>query len=382
MHVIRIHKVINRLISILRLIGIWSYGDKPVKERIIKWVYCSYYILFVVALTLGAISSKTKDEAIFTAEIAIKVAVLTVKFFVLIWKQKKIQIMINRIGVLSIRHEESFTFCNEKLERFMKLAVVFLISLFICSVFAGVVIPFLGSERNLIFEIAFPWDFKNNDVAFLVAIVFVATETFLTNLPIIFSVIIWYLMFSCFLRYKVLAADLRNMGRIVEQETASKSDKEMHKIFLRDLEMSIVSHKHLRGLIDEFGSFSANLFFLQFCISGICICTSTYCMAINMSENLVERFVYMYSFIYNISELFMITYLGNDIKLSSNRLSYSLFESPWIDQPLSTNKCVIIFGEFLKQPHVLLIGKLYPLTLETFNKILNSAYSMFNILNE
>lgn len=88
--------------------------------------------------------------------------------------------------------------------------------------------------------------------------------------------------------------------------------------------------------------------------------------------------------------------------LSSNRLSYSLFESDWTDQPQSTKMCILIFGEYLRQPHELIIGKLYPLTLETFTmvclnfgrfvqfffieniwfQILNSAYSMFNVLKK
>lgn len=68
----------------------------------------------------------------------------------------------------------------------------------------------------------------------------------------------------------------------------------------------------------------------------------------------------------------MITYLGNEIMLSSNRLSYSLFESDWIHQPQSTKKCIVMFGEHLKRPHTLVVGKMnksYPLTLETFTKV-------------
>ena len=96
----------------------------------------------------------------------------------------------------------------------------------------------------------------------------------------------------------------------------------------------------------------------------------------------------------------MITYLGNEILLSSGRLTYSLFECDWIDQSHSTKKCIIVFGEYLKQSHEILIGNLYPLTLETFTRvcgdavfsckvfsdrsillqILKSSYSLFNIL--
>lgn len=66
----------------------------------------------------------------------------------------------------------------------------------------------------------------------------------------------------------------------------------------------------------------------------------------------------------------MITYLGNEIRLSSGQLSYCLFESKnWFDQPLLTKKRVIIFAELLKKPQVLVISKVYPLTLDTFTSV-------------
>lgn len=62
-------------------------------------------------------------------------------------------------------------------------------------------------------------------------------------------------------------------------------------------------------------------------------------------------------------------YMGNDIQLSSDRLSYCLFESNWIDESESYKKYVLILGEALKQHHELIIGKIYPLNLKTFTKV-------------
>ncbi|XP_037039775.1 odorant receptor Or2-like [Bradysia coprophila] len=158
------------------------------------------------------------------------------------------------------------------------------------------------------------------------------------------------------------------------------TEKKQQAIFYQDLVASIEAHLHLRRLIDELESFLSNLFLLQFATSGLCICGSIYCLAFDISDNFVERIVHVYTLFYNIAELFMITYFGNEILISSRRLSYSLFESEWIGQAHSTKKCIIIFGEYLKQSHKLLIGKLYPLTLETFTRILKSSYSLLNIL--
>ncbi len=67
-------------------------------------------------------------------------------------------------------------------------------------------------------------------------------------------------------------------------------------------------------------------------------------------DDLVELFIYLFILFYYLAEIFMITYLGNEMMLSSSRLSNCLFESNWADQPQLIKKCIIIFGEYLKQP--------------------------------
>lgn len=70
----------------------------------------------------------------------------------------------------------------------------------------------------------------------------------------------------------------------------------------------------------------------------------------------------------------MVMYFGNEIELSSDRLSVCLFESNWIDQPESFKKTIIRFGERLKQPHQVVVGKVYPLTLGTFRKVIIALF--------
>ncbi|XP_037050106.1 odorant receptor Or2-like [Bradysia coprophila] len=172
---------------------------------------------------------------------------------------------------------------------------------------------------------------------------------------------------------------MKNMGQ-VSSENVKMTETQRHIKFFEDLKTSINAHLLLRELVNDVELFFSDLFFIQFGTSGLSICGSIYCLAFDVGDNLLERFVHLFVAFYFISQLFMITYFGNEIMLSSNRLSYCLYESDWYNQPQSTKKCIIIFGEYLQQPQTLVIGKLYPLTLETFTRILNSAYSMFNIL--
>lgn len=77
----------------------------------------------------------------------------------------------------------------------------------------------------------------------------------------------------------------------------------------------------------------------------------------------------------------MSTFLGNEILLSSDRLSYSFFESNWIDLSQSMKKNVNIFGELLMKPQEMVVSKLYPLTLQTLSRVRsNSSVYLFYAL--
>lgn len=54
-------------------------------------------------------------------------------------------------------------------------------------------------------------------------------------------------MLQCSLRYEGQAGDLRIMGRITGQKKVKVPEKELHKVFLRDLRDGIVAHINLRG---------------------------------------------------------------------------------------------------------------------------------------
>lgn len=102
----------------------------------------------------------------------------------------------------------------------------------------------------------------------------------------------------------------------------------------------------------------------------------------NMGENVFEHFYNFVAMLYHTSDILMIMYLGNEIKLSSDQLSHCLFESNWFDQPQKTKKIVFIFGELLKQPHELVVGTLYALNLETFTRVsLTMKYQGHRYLN-
>ncbi len=78
--------------------------------------------------------------------------------------------------------------------------------------------------------------------------------------------------------------------------------------------------------------------------------------------------IYIILAMYAFFEIFLLMYLANEITLESDRLSYCLFESNWIDQPEHTRKCVIIMCEMVKSPQKLVVF-IYPMNLDKFTSV-------------
>lgn len=248
MHSIEIHELIGQIITVLYRIGYWHRGDvATVREQLIKWFYCIYYYLFAISLLIGAVNCDDKDERIVLLEMLIAVAVASFKFSFFIWKRDQILELLNQICIFTSQNHDDIVLVNAKLQKFMKFARVFLISSFIGIFSAFAIVPFVGNEKTLFFNIEFPLDWRNNEMSFWIADAYLLTYLGFTMISLLFPVIIWYLMLSCSLRYKVLGNSFVRMGTTVNKRKIS--DKEKQNNFLVDLTASIDGHLRTREYI-------------------------------------------------------------------------------------------------------------------------------------
>ncbi len=200
---------------------------------------------------MGAIKSDSKDDCIYLTEVSIAVGNLLVKLWVLIWKQKQFLEMLGRICVFSVECHDDFVHANEKLKRFINVLMAILVVLLIGDISGLLITPYIGSEKTLLFNVAFPFDWKNNDIAFLLANAYIVYGVGLGLMAFLFSTTIWYVMLNLSLRYELLGNQLTNMGTISNESTRNKirikaSDQEKHKIFFGNLSASIDVHSYIR----------------------------------------------------------------------------------------------------------------------------------------
>lgn len=81
-------------------------------------------------------------------------------------------------------------------------------------------------------------------------------------------------------------------------------------------------------------------------------------------------------------------YFGNLIILKSDNLRSSLYQSNWPQQSLKFRRIAMIQFERLRNPTIILVGKLFPLSLDTFSSVIlnfdviadNVTTQRFNVL--
>ncbi|XP_037040042.1 odorant receptor 94b-like [Bradysia coprophila] len=377
MHHIQVHTIINQILSVFYRIGFWNREDEksPIKLRI-KWFYLIYHFMVVVSAVTGSLHNENKDDRILLIETAVVNAVLTAKLWLTMWKQRQIFELLEQICTFTVRDREAFVFVNEKLKQFSNVTKLFIWIVAVLATFE-VIAPFVG-EKNLFFKIALPFDWRKNDLNYLLANAYICSAIILSCFCVLNTILLWYIMFNCSLRYQVLGIHITKMGSRLGEESKGILDKE--NVCRDDLSTLIKECLLTRKLVSDLESFCSTIVFIEIGTSGLCICGSIYCLAFDISESNVGRMIHFSSLLYNVTGIFITTNFGNEIMLHSNRLSYCLFKSDWFDQPQSTKMMIIILGECLKHPQTIVIAKLYPLTLETFVRILNFSYSTFNLL--
>lgn len=249
MHSIRIHKVIALMISVFYRIGVWHRGDKPtVKEIRIKFLYCICYFLIIVSVTVGAITHEDMDQSVFLAEISIGASVVLMKMCLFLWKQDQILNLLNRVCNFSVQNDECYNLLSCKLREFMKFVLLFLLVTSAIAMLGSLILPIL--ENAVFVKIAFPMDYEANVTAFWAATIFISVEVFLTMISLFFSIIIWYLLLVCSLRYDALGSELANMGRVNKKGTVKMTAKQIADEFGEQLRASIDSQLNLNEFVD------------------------------------------------------------------------------------------------------------------------------------
>lgn len=210
MEEININPTLNRIVKLLYFLGIWNdYDESILREKIRKFLYLGYFLLFLTFLAICACVAAEKDEFIFLSLIVIIVGVIALKLAYLLYKKNEIIAFLHYITAHRVDPNDG----SEKMKPFLKFVNGYIFTLIVAAVFYNVsCLPMLSSEKRLPFFIRYSLTWKHTDIIYWIVFVFDGTAIFYCNLSNVITPIIWYLMLSYGVGYEVLGDKFRNLG--------------------------------------------------------------------------------------------------------------------------------------------------------------------------
>ncbi len=143
--------------------------------------------------------------------VSLIIVVLAYKMWIILWETNEFSFFIHQIGLHFTSDRKEFIHIENKLNVWMKFVRYFLLLLLITAISGAVLFP-ITNANHLLFNIAFPLDWKNSEIAFWVASAFLGGGFLCGFVCDILTKLIWYSMLSISFKYKILGNQLIHMG--------------------------------------------------------------------------------------------------------------------------------------------------------------------------
>ncbi|RZB39074.1 7tm 6 domain containing protein [Asbolus verrucosus] len=173
-------------------------------------------------------------------------------------------------------------------------------------------------------------------------------------------------------QFDILCDDLRHFNETGENVSINFNEK---------LKKCIQHHREILQFAQYTNDFYNWLIFVEFFVGGISIGLAMFQLTLVVPFS--SEFHSFITYVYAISvQTFMYCWFGNEIELKSTKLPYAVFESDWIGLPSDIRKKMIIFLLRTHKPLKMSAFGLFYLSLETFVRILRTAWSYFALLRQ
>ncbi|RZC37653.1 7tm 6 domain containing protein [Asbolus verrucosus] len=166
-------------------------------------------------------------------------------------------------------------------------------------------------------------------------------------------------------QFDLLCDDLRNLR---DEEDVNKK-----------LISCIKHHKEILSFATNCNKFFNWILFLQFFMSAISLGLTMFQLTVVPSfSNEFYSLVFYFNAVF--VEIFMYCWFGNEVEVKSSKIIYAVFECDWFQMSHQTKKVMIFFVSRCQKPVKVSALNLFYLSLETFVKILRTAWSYFALV--
>lgn len=247
MYNIEIHSTFHCIIGAFYEFGLWHNEEKSTfRKNGRRLFYLLNMILFQILLVTCACFSDDKSESVFLVQVEISAIVMAVKLIYLLWKKDTILEMLSTTMVAhSISDHVLFMQVNKKITKFMKFVHVYLVMIAVI-VFILIIspLPIFSVEKKLPLSIPFSLDCKYSEIIYWLTYAFLTFQICLIAVVNLLTVIIWYVMLNCSIKYQILGNQFRRLG--VRETKPTETDKpEEDDLYHQDLVCSIGNHQNI-----------------------------------------------------------------------------------------------------------------------------------------
>ncbi|RZC42373.1 7tm 6 domain containing protein [Asbolus verrucosus] len=151
-----------------------------------------------------------------------------------------------------------------------------------------------------------------------------------------------------------------------------------------DVNQKFINYIHHHREILKFAHYANNfynwLLFVQFFVSGVTIGLTMFQLTVVPFSSQFHALLFFVTCV--IIQIFLYCWFGNEVEVKSGRLLYAVFECDWTGLSPELKKNMMFFSLRLQKPLQISALGLFYLSLDTFVKILRTAYSYFALLRQ
>lgn len=175
---------------------------------------------------------------------------------------------------------------------------------------------------------------------------------------------------------RILKDRLRNIAEPFTGEDVSLEPN--NALVEKRFKQYIEYHKRIIRYVEELNGVVSTVFLIEIIIFGVLLCALLFLVQIVQGTN--EFILGVIQIFLIIFQLFVLYYLSNELIEQSNELRFALFDCPWYCFSSKNKLTLLIMLAKMQIPLEITVGNIAPITLQTFQKILNVSYSYFTIL--
>ncbi|NP_001166611.1 olfactory receptor 59 [Bombyx mori] len=245
------------------------------------------------------------------------------------------------------------------------------------------VFPLLDQLRGRTVEFAFwiPIDYRHNAFQFAVVLAYAFYSTSLVAVAnTTMDAFIATVLYQCTTQLRILRMNFESLPERA-YALSRKTRQDYHTVTHELLVDCLLHYKKITETCNLLEQIFGKAILVQFGVGGWILCMAAY-QIVDM-EILSIEFASTALFMGCIlTELFLYCYYGNEVTVQSGLVSESVYAMSWLSLCPRERRALVVVLERARRPLRPAAGRVVPLTLNTYLKILKSSYSFYAVLRQ